>query len=163
MRRGLATIAVLLCLSGCTDYDRRISRSREAAREEEKRLIRSVIEKVLQDQVEAWNRGDIEEYMQGYWNSEELVFVGSSGVTRGWQGTLNRYKARYPDRAAMGKLTFEIEEIVMIGENAATVLGSWQLEREKDRPGGVFTLVMKRLPEGWRIVQDHTSAVEKVK
>jgi hypothetical protein len=98
--------------------------------------------------------------MQGYWNSEELLFVGASGVTRGWQATLKRYKARYPNRAAMGKLKFVVDELTELGPDAAAVLGTWELVREKDRPGGVFTLVLRRFPGGWKIVMDHTSVVE---
>jgi ketosteroid isomerase-like protein len=113
---------------------------------------------VLNEQVAAWNRGDIEGFMQKYWKSERLVFVGSNGITRGWQTVLERYKRVYPDRAAMGKLTFSDLETTALGKDAALVLGRWKLERTADKPGGVFTLILRRFPEGWRIVHDHTSS-----
>ena len=114
---------------------------------------------LLTAQAEAWNRGDIRGFMQGYWQSEATTFASTSGVQRGWQALLERYERSYPDRAAMGRLTFSGLEISSLGPDAAFVLGRWQLEREKDRPGGVFTLVVRRFPEGWRIVHDHTSTV----
>lgn len=113
---------------------------------------------VLTEQAEAWNRGDIDGFMQKYWKSEKLAFVGSSGIIRGWQPVLERYKQSYPDRAAMGKLAFSELEITALGKDAALVLGRWQLERAADKPGGLFTLILRRFPEGWRIVHDHTSS-----
>ncbi len=117
----------------------------------------SEIRAVLEEQAEAWNRGDVESFMKGYWRSEQLVFAGSGGVNRGWQAVLERYKKNYPNRKAMGKLTFSDLEITLLGKDAAVVLGRWQLEREKDRPGGVFTLVLRKFSDGWRIIHDHTS------
>ena len=114
---------------------------------------------VLDAQAAAWNRGDVESFMQGYWKSEKTEFVGSSGVVRGWQGVLDRYRRSYPDKSAMGRLTFSDLEVTGLSPDAALVLGHWQLEREHDHPGGVFTLVFRRFPEGWRIIHDHTSVV----
>lgn len=119
----------------------------------------SQIRAVLEEQAKDWNRGDIDGFMKGYWNSQRTIFAGSSGVTRGWQKVLERYKRGYPDRKAMGALTFSDLEITMLSSKAAVVLGRWQLERENDRPGGVFTLVLQKMPEGWRIIHDHTSQV----
>jgi ketosteroid isomerase-like protein len=118
------------------------------------------IRAVLSKQQAAWNRGDIGAFMKGYWSSPELTFAGSSGVTRGWQPVLERYRERYRDAQAMGHLDFSELEVHILGEDAAFVLGRWHLKREKDEPGGVFTLVFQRFPEGWRIVHDHTSADE---
>jgi ketosteroid isomerase-like protein len=115
---------------------------------------------VLSEQQAAWNRADIAAFMKGYWSSPELTFAGSSGVTRGWQPVLERYRERYRDAQAMGHLDFSDLEVHMLGKDAAFVLGRWHLKREKDEPGGVFTLVFQRFPEGWRIVHDHTSADE---
>jgi len=114
---------------------------------------------VLDAQVAAWNRGDVDAFMQGCWKSEKTEFVGSKGVIRGWQGVLDRYRRTYPNQSAMGKLTFSDLEVTALSPGAALVLGRWQLEREHDRPGGVFTLVFRRFPEGWRIIHDHTSVV----
>ena len=117
------------------------------------------IRAVLDEQAAAWNRGDIEGFMRGYWKSERTTFSGSSGTTRGWQGLLERYRRSYPDRKTMGRLTFAEIEITMLSRDAALVLGHWKLEREADQPGGVFTLIARRMPEGWRIIHDHTSSV----
>jgi ketosteroid isomerase-like protein len=79
-------------------------------------------------------------------------------VTRGWQGLHDRYRRTYPDRAAMGRVSFSDLEIRLLGCDAALVLGRWRLDRERDTPGGVFTLVLRKFPEGWRIIHDHTSS-----
>jgi uncharacterized protein (TIGR02246 family) len=125
------------------------------------------IRAVLDAQVVAWNRGDIEGFMAGYWKSDKTTFLSSSGVSRGWQALLERYKKGYPDKKTMGKLAFGELEINVLGRDAAFILGRWALDREKDgkpdRPGGVFTLVARKFPEGWCIVSDHTSSVEAKK
>lgn len=120
---------------------------------------RQAISAVLNAQQTAWNRGDVDAFLVGYWHSPELTFSGSSGVARGWDGVLTRYKKNYPDRAAMGQLDFSDLEFRFLGPDAALVLGRWHLKRERDDLGGVFTLVWQRLPEGWKIIHDHTSAV----
>lgn len=114
------------------------------------------IRKVMQEQADAWNRGDIEGFMRGYWNSDKLVFV-SSTVTRGWQPTLERYKKSYDSREKMGTLTFSDLEITVLSKDAAVVLGSWALQRANDNPKGKFTLIFRKFKDGWRIVHDHTS------
>ena len=119
--------------------------------------IESDIRKVMSDQAAAWNRGDIDGFMRGYWNSEDLVFVSGDSVTRGWRPTLERYKKSYDSREKMGALTFSDLEITVLSRDAAVVLGSWALAREKDNPHGKFTLTFRRLREGWRIIMDHTS------
>jgi uncharacterized protein (TIGR02246 family) len=119
----------------------------------------NAIRKLLDDQVAAWNRGDVVTFMEGYWKSSQTTFSGASGVLRGWHAVLERYRRQYPDRAAMGKLMFSNLEISLLAPDAALVLGHWRLERAQDRPSGVFTLVLRKLPEGWRIVHDHTSVV----
>ena len=119
---------------------------------------RAAIRALLEAQATAWNAGDIEGFMAGYWKSEETEFAGASGVLRGWQAVLDRYRRTYPDRKAMGRLTFSDLKINALSRNAAYIVGRWQLERENDHPGGVFTLIVRKFPEGWRIVHDHTSA-----
>lgn len=114
------------------------------------------IKAVMNEQAAAWNRGDLEAFMAGYWKSEKLVFV-SSRVTRGWQPTLDNYKKSYPDKAAMGTLSFTDLEVTVLSKDAAVVLGSWALKREKDEPKGKFTLIFRKFKEGWRIVHDHTT------
>jgi uncharacterized protein (TIGR02246 family) len=116
------------------------------------------IRAVLEAQAAAWNRGDIEGFMQGYWKSEETVFVSGDTVTRGWQTVLERYKRGYDSPAKMGQLTFSELDIKMLGKDAAIALGHWQLKRANDNPHGRFTLIFRRTKDGWRIVHDHTSA-----
>ncbi len=112
---------------------------------------------VLETQRIAWNRGDIDGFMQGYWHSDSLLFVGSTAPTRGWQATLERYKKHYPGKAAMGKLTFTVLKVDLLDETNAFMLGAWHLQREKDAPGGYFTLWFRKINGEWKIVVDHTS------
>lgn len=123
----------------------------------------SGIEAVLERQAEAWNRGDIEAFMGGYVRSDRLRFVGASGVRRGWDATLARYRASYPDRAAMGRLSFEDLEIEPLSPRHAEVFGRYRLERGAPHGDavGYFTLLAERTPDGWRIVHDHSSAAEQ--
>jgi ketosteroid isomerase-like protein len=124
----------------------------------QRRQIESDIRRVMNDQLAAWNRGDIDGFMRGYWNSEDLVFVSGANVTRGWQPTLERYKKSYDSRSKMGTLTFSDLEINVLSRDAAVVLGSWALARDKDNPHGKFTLTFRRFPRvGLRIIIDHTS------
>ena len=120
---------------------------------------REAITAVLNAQESAWNRGDLDAFLVGYWHSPDLTFSGSNGVARGWDGVLARYKKNYPDKAAMGQLDFSELEFRFLGPDAALVLGRWHLRRENDDLGGVFSLVWQRFPEGWKIIHDHTSAV----
>ncbi len=117
----------------------------------------AAIRKVMDEQAAAWNRGDLEGFMFGYWKSDKLIFVSGDRVTRGWQPTLDNYKKTYGAKGQMGVLTFSDLEITVLSKNAATVLGSWSLAREKDNPKGKFTLLFRKFKEGWRIVMDHSS------
>jgi ketosteroid isomerase-like protein len=122
---------------------------------------KAAIAAVLNAQQAAWNRGDVDAFLVGYWHSPELTFSGSNGVSRGWDGVMARYKKNYPDQAAMGHLDFSELEYRFLGPEAALVLGSWHLKRDKGDIGGVFSLVWQRFPDGWKIIHDHTSSVEK--
>jgi ketosteroid isomerase-like protein len=113
---------------------------------------------ILQAQADAWNRGDIDAFMQTYAPVGDLRFASGGDVTYGWQPTLERYKARYPDRAAMGTLTFSELAVTELSPDAALVFGHWQLTRAHDAPHGLFTLLVRRTPAGWKIFADHTSA-----
>jgi ketosteroid isomerase-like protein len=146
MKKITFTILLVLCFIG----------SVAAQTEKQKTAIRAEITKVMTDQAAAWNKGDIDGFMEGYWRSEKLVFV-SAEVTRGWQPTLDRYKKSYSSRALMGTLSFSDLEIDVFSRDSAAVLGSWSLARNKDNPHGKFTLIFKRFKDGWKIVHDHTS------
>ena len=116
------------------------------------------IKSVLTAQQDAWNRGDIDAFMNGYARSATTVFVSQDEVSRGWETVRDRYRVKYSDRTKMGTLTFSEIEVTMVSPDAAVVLGRWRLKRTSDEPHGRFTLIFKRLSEGWRIVHDHTSA-----
>jgi uncharacterized protein (TIGR02246 family) len=150
---GGATLISLFALGVRTGRQTTAAEGREADK--------AAIEAVLNAQQAAWNRGDVDTFLVGYWHSPELTFSGSNGVSRGWDGVLARYKKNYPDPATMGHLDFSELEFRFLGPDAALVLGRWHLKRDKGDIGGVFSLVWQRFPEGWKIVHDHTSAVEK--
>ena len=113
---------------------------------------------VLEAQQDAWNAGDIEGFMQGYDKSEQLRFASGGDITFGWQDTLTRYQARYTSRAQMGTLRFDIKDVEIITHDSGMIFGKWTLTREADAPNGLFTLFMKKTPEGWKVVSDHTSS-----
>ena len=116
------------------------------------------IKKVLDDQQVAWNKGDLVGFMKGYWHSKDLTFVSGKDVTRGWEPTLERYKKRYQaDGKEMGKLAFSDVEVQILAPGVALVTGKWELTLSKEKVGGRYTLILKKLDEGWRIVHDHTS------
>ena len=119
----------------------------------------AAVRAVLDAQVAAWNQGDIDTFMDGYKKSDATAFVDSNGIVRGWQAVLDRYHKSYPNAQAMGTLNFYDLEITVLSPTAALVMGHWQLQRQLGKPGGVFTLVFRKFPEGWRIINDHTSVV----
>jgi len=117
------------------------------------------ITSVITRQAEAWNRGDLEGFMDGYLKSDELVFTSSSRIRRGWQVTYDAYKKRYGTaKETMGQLTFSKVEVHLMGDDAAWVLGRWDLAGPKESSGGIFTLVMRRIDRKWLVVHDHTSS-----
>jgi ketosteroid isomerase-like protein len=116
------------------------------------------IRSVLQTQQDSWNRGDVDGFMNGYARSESTVFISEATIRRGWQTVRDRYREKYSSRAKMGTLTFSELQITLLSSDSAVASGRWRLKRENDQPHGRFTLILKRLPEGWRIVHDHTSA-----
>jgi ketosteroid isomerase-like protein len=118
---------------------------------------RADIEAVLTKQAAAWNRGDIDEFVEHYWKSDELTFSSGGQTTRGWTRTKENYQRRYPTREQMGQLKFSQLEITPLGPSAALVLGRWQLAREPSPVGGNFTLIFRRLDDRWVIIHDHTS------
>ena len=150
------TLAVLVLLAFFS-FAPRVSELRAAA--DERLNDRVAITKILDAQQTNWNEGNVDAFLEGYWHSPDLTFSGTSGIARGWDGVLARYKKNYPDRAAMGHLDFYELEFRFLGQDSALVLGHWHLSRAQGDIGGVFSLVWQRFPEGWRIVHDHTSAV----
>ena len=157
-RRAVTKFAAVLILTLCALTPAIRSADESAGRQAAPEARMSAIRAVLNAQQQAWNRGDIPAFLTGYWHSPDLTFSGSNGISRGWDAVMARYKKNYPDRSAMGTLDFSNLEFRSLGPDAALVLGHWHLKREKDELGGVFTLVLQRFPEGWRIIHDHTSA-----
>lgn len=144
-RSLLLAVAALATFSGCqrgfTAADRR------------------AVEELLAQQREAWNRGDLPGYMEAYARTPALVFTSGGTIRRGWEETLAAYQKRYGgDRAGMGRLAFEILEVQPVGGDGAVMLGRWKLSETAHAGGGVFSVVLERRPEGWRIVHDHTSS-----
>lgn len=111
---------------------------------------------VMNQQESDWNKGDIEGFMRGYWQSDSLMFIGKNGIKYGWQTTLDNYKKTYPDKATMGKLSFKILQLEQ-ENNTAYMLGKWSLQRKEDNPSGYFTLYWKKINGKWVITIDHTS------
>lgn len=119
---------------------------------------RTVILDVISRQVEGWNRGDLEAFMQGYAKSDSLRFASGGSVTYGWQQMLSRYQRRYTTRDSMGTLIFSGISVELLSDNTAMAFGTWTLQRTLDRPWGLFTLLFKKINGEWRIVHDHTSS-----
>lgn len=119
---------------------------------------RQAVLKVLARQNDNWNKGNIDAFMEDYWKSDSLMFIGSKGVVYGWKATLDRYHKSYPDLATMGKLKFDILKTDFHSKTTCWILGKWYLTRpEKGDVGGYFTLVLKKIGGKWLIISDHTS------
>jgi len=118
------------------------------------------IKAVLAQQAGAWNRGEIDAFMEHYWKSDTLTFSSGGQTTRGWKSTKESYQRRYPTREKMGQLTFSDLEITPLGDSAALVLGRWRLAREESPVGGNFSLVFRKIDGRWVIIHDHTSRAD---
>ncbi|MEZ5306348.1 MAG: nuclear transport factor 2 family protein [Pyrinomonadaceae bacterium] len=119
--------------------------------------IEDAVLKVITDQAAAWNRGDLEGFMEGYWKSENLRFVSGNSIAKGWQAALDRYKKGYDTREKMGVLTFSELEVTVLDKKSAYVKGRFTLERKEDKPTGLFTLIFRKIDGEWKVVHDHTS------
>ena len=117
----------------------------------------TAIRHVLHSQEIAWNNGNVESYMQGYWKNDSVMFIGKSGITYGWQKTLNNYKKGYPDKEAMGKLNFTLLEMKALSPKYYFVVGKWHLQRTIGNLEGIFTLLFRKINGEWLIVADHSS------
>jgi hypothetical protein len=140
MRIFICFLLSLVCLSG---------RAQSNAESE--------IRKLLSDQEIAWNHGNIDEFMKGYWNSDSLMFIGKSGIIYGYLGALERYRKTYGDTVKMGQLRYDLLRLEPISSAAFFVVGKWYLKRTIGDLGGIFTLVFRKIGGKWFIVADHTS------
>jgi ketosteroid isomerase-like protein len=120
--------------------------------------IIAAVSAVVEAQKNAWNRGDIEGFMDGYARSSDTIFVSGDSVTRGWQTVHDRYQKNYNSREKMGTLTFSDLEVTVVSKDAAVMVGRWHLQRANDEPHGRFTLIFRKTKQGWKIVHDHTSS-----
>jgi len=139
MKQILISIILLIIIS-CSEYNN-----------EEDTILN-----IMKMQEKAWSDGNIDGFMQGYWPTDSLMFIGKHGIKYGWQTTYDNYKKSYPDKAAMGKLEFKVIKLEVNG-NTAYMLGKWSLIRENDNPNGYFTLYWKKINNKWVITIDHTS------
>lgn len=144
MRKHLFIAVLLFSLSGW-------------AQKQPNAQVKQTINALFEQQIRAWNDGNVNDFMLGYWNDERLIFVGSTGSTYGYQNTLEGYKKRYPDRAAMGRLAFDILEKRQWDKRTIQVIGKFTLYREKDTPTGHFSLLVRKIKGRWLIVSDHSS------
>jgi len=115
------------------------------------------IRTILATQTSEWNKGNLESFMKGYWESDSLTFIGKSGITYGWKKTLDNYKKGYPDTAAMGKLNFELVTVKRLSKDYFFVVGKWHLTRSIGNIGGAYTLLFRKIKNQWVIVTDHSS------
>ena len=154
MRKGVrAAIAIPLIVSVAAIYAS--ARQRRAPEPGSVRSVRAVLDR----QVEAWNRRDLEGFMQGYWHSPDLTFFSGGTVVSGWEATLDRYRKRYQSGGnEMGQLEFSDLRIELLGARAAFVRGRFHLKLTSSEAGGLFTLTFRKLKDGWKIVHDHTSS-----
>jgi len=115
------------------------------------------IREVLHNQVRAWNNGNIEEFMKGYWESDSLMFIGAKGIKWGWHTTLDNYKKGYPDTISMGKLSFDLLVVKRLSADYYFIVGKWSLKRTIGDVGGHFDLLFRKIKGRWVIISDHTS------
>ena len=120
-------------------------------------IIIKEVTNLLMLQKDAWNQGNLDKYMSYYWKSDSLRFMGKSGVTKGWQNTLDKYKKSFPDKETMGNLTFDNLQYESIDKDNIIVIGSWKLVRTKDNVGGYISLLWRKINHKWVIIIDHTS------
>jgi ketosteroid isomerase-like protein len=161
MKRNIrVSIAFLLLLSAvpcARTQAKEVSSSTNQSVKRNSRIV-AAVRAVLDAQRDAWNRGDVEGYMDGYARTPDITFISGDSLTRGWDTVHDRYKKNYDSREKMGTLTFSDLEPTILSPDAVMVLGRWHLKRTSDEPHGRFTLILRRTKAGWRIVHDHTSS-----
>jgi ketosteroid isomerase-like protein len=121
-------------------------------------IAKQQISSLLERQKDAWNNGDIKNYMNDYWKSDSLLFTSGGNIQQGWNATYEKYKKSYNSKEKMGELKFTELEIRLLSKESAWIFGRWELKREKDNPKGVFTLIFRKFKDGWKIIHDHTSS-----
>ena len=146
VRIGIILLLVSGFFTACQDQEKSFGEKDVAA-----------IEDVMMQQQEAWNNGDLEAFMQGYWHSDSVKFIGKNGVVYGWDNMLGNYRNGYPDQAAMGQLTFTLKHIDGLGSDQAAVTGKWELNETEKKASGHFLLLFRLIDGEWKIITDCTS------
>mgnify|MGYP000244662091 CR=1 FL=1 len=146
----LLTLFVIIALGACSN-----SSPGESSFSEEQEI--RLLQNLMQEQQQAWNQNDLQGFMKAYWKSEELIFIGSRGITYGWQTTLDNYRQSYNNPEKMGTLHFDNEKIEILQDHSAMVAGKWNLFRSADTLAGSYLLVWKKLDGEWKIIADHSS------
>ena len=151
MKKNLNAISIMILIfTACNYNSHKIYENK----------IKNEILKVIRTGQTGWNEGNWDKYMSQYLKSDSIRFVGKGNCTYGWETVMKNYKKGYPDKSAMGKLTFSNIDIKVLSDSSALVFGKWELERINDHPWGLFTLIWKLTPHGWKIIHDHTSSAE---
>jgi hypothetical protein len=140
MKTLIGIVALLACLTSVAQSD-----------------DEAVVRRILAEQTESWNKGNLEDFMKGYWKSDSLMFIGSAGVTYGWQNTLNNYRKNYSNADRMGKLAFTLLKVQRLSPEYFFVVGKWQLTRNAGNVGGHYDLVFRKINGTWVIISDHSS------
>jgi len=158
MKKLLSAIFLFLFLS--TSFTKAQTNTIDAIKQDPNEI--DAIKKMLTTQQECWNNGDINGFMEGYWNSEELIFTSlNHKPAYGWENTLERYKNSYPTKSSMGEFRFEIVDTELTSEETATLKGKWELIRMSDNPNGLFWLDLEKIDENWLITKDSTISFDK--
>ena len=145
-QKGMVLMCFTIILSSCSNKSNKVNSL-------------NFIEIKMQEQVDSWNSGDIDEYMQHYWNSDSLMFITKSGITKGWEKTKNNYKKSYPNRDIMGELKFMNKSVSFLDEETIFVVGNWNLNRQDPLQDlyGYYSLIWKKKNNNWVIIIDHSS------
>ena len=154
----IATALVLSILTLLTALEGQAQQRFQSLGDKRNAQIVSAVRAVIDAQRDAWNRGAVAGYMDGYARTADISFISGDSFTRGWQTVHDRYQKNYNSREKMGTLTFSDLETTVLSADSVMVLGRWHLERASDQPHGRFTLIFRRTRQGWRIIHDHTSS-----
>ena len=156
----IAMVFAFVCISGAApdDAEKLIRAAHDIQLKERNKESEKAIRGVLDSQVVAWNKGDLDGFMDGYWNDDKLFYISGANAAQGWKALKERYQKAYQaDGKEMGKLKFTDLNVEMLAADAALVRGKWEVTMSKETVGGWFTLIVKKFPTGWKVTHDHTS------
>ena len=157
---GALILGIGLNFAACQQQEeKQVALNKTEPTSQDEATSQAQVRDMLASQSACWSQGNLDCFMQDYWKSDSLLFVGKSGLTYGWQKTLDNYRKSYPDPTAMGQLTFDLKEMRLLSSDHMLVVGKWHLQRETTLGDlqGHFSIIIKRFPEGWKIIADHSS------